>query len=88
MNEVYKMKETGSGAEKAIEKDDSFNPEDNENFSKESRKIECLQVLNLTHVGFVVEIKYIYFVIVIIIFVMPFVFVLITTGSTFFRYFL
>ena len=26
MNEVYKVKETGSGAEKAIEKDDSFNP--------------------------------------------------------------
>ena len=42
MNEVYKLKETASGAEKAIEKDDSFNPEDNENFSKESRKIECL----------------------------------------------
>ena len=26
MNEVYKVKETGSGAEKAIEKDDTFNP--------------------------------------------------------------
>ena len=42
MNEVYKLKETASGAEKAIEKDDTFNPEDNENFTKESRKIEVL----------------------------------------------
>jgi len=42
MNEVYKLKETSSGAEKAINKDDSFNPDENENFSKESRKIECL----------------------------------------------
>ena len=42
MNEVYKLKETASGAEKAIEKDDSFNPGDSENFSKESRKIEVL----------------------------------------------
>ena len=42
MNEVYKLKQTASGAEKAIEKDDSFDPEDNENFSRESRKIETL----------------------------------------------
>jgi len=42
MNEVYKMKQIASGAEKAIEKDDSFNPEDNENFSKQSRSVECL----------------------------------------------
>ena len=42
MNEVYKLKESASGAEKAISKDDSFNPKENENFSKESRKIECL----------------------------------------------
>jgi len=42
MNEVYKMKETGTGGTRAIEKDDMFNPEDNENFTKESRKIECL----------------------------------------------
>ena len=42
MIEVYKLKETASGAEKAIEKDDSFNPGDSENFSKESRKIEVL----------------------------------------------
>jgi len=43
MNEVYKVKETGSGANKVIEKDDSFNPpEDAENFSKLQRSIECL----------------------------------------------
>ena len=42
MNEVYKLKESASGAEKAIEKDDTFAPQENENFSKESRKIECL----------------------------------------------
>ena len=43
MNEVYKVKETGSGAEKVIEKNDSFNPpEDAENFSKLQRSIECL----------------------------------------------
>jgi len=42
MSEVYKLKETASGAEKAIEKDDNFNPDENQNFTKESRKIECL----------------------------------------------
>ena len=42
MSEVYKLKESASGGEKAIEKDDSFDPENNENFSRESRKIECL----------------------------------------------
>jgi hypothetical protein len=43
MNEVYKVKETGSGAEKILEKDDSFNPpEDAENFGKLQRSIECL----------------------------------------------
>jgi len=42
MNEVYKLKQLASGADKAIEKDDSFNPEENPNFRKESRKIECL----------------------------------------------
>ena len=44
MSEVYKLKESASGGEKAIGKDDSFNPPENEdaNFSKESRKIECL----------------------------------------------
>ena len=44
MNEVYKVKEVGSGAEKAIEKDDSFNPpEDKEgNFTRLQRAIEVL----------------------------------------------
>ena len=44
MNEVYKMKETGAGGEKAIEKDDTFNPpqEKEGEFSKLDRKIECL----------------------------------------------
>ena len=44
MNEVFKMKDLASGAVKAIMKDDSFNPpkEMLENFSIESRKIECL----------------------------------------------
>jgi hypothetical protein len=42
MSEVYKIKESASGAEKAIEKDDSFEAQNTENFSKESRKIECL----------------------------------------------
>jgi hypothetical protein len=44
MNEVYKVKETGSGAEKAIEKDDTFNPpEDKEgNFARLQRAIEVL----------------------------------------------
>jgi len=43
MNEVYKVKETGTGAEKILEKDDTFNPpEDSENFSKLHRSIECL----------------------------------------------
>ena len=43
MNEVYKVKETGSGAEKILQKDDTFNPpEDAENFGKLQRSIECL----------------------------------------------
>jgi hypothetical protein len=44
MNEVYKLKETATGADKAIEKDDSFNPpEDMEGgFSKLERAIEIL----------------------------------------------
>ena len=44
MNEVYKVKETGSGAEKAIEKDDSFDPPESKegNFSKIQRNIEVL----------------------------------------------
>lgn len=44
MNEVYKMKETGTGADKVIPKDDSFNPpEDMEGgYSRMLRSIECL----------------------------------------------
>jgi hypothetical protein len=43
MNEVYKVKETGTGAEKILEKDDSFNPPENvENFGKLQRSVECL----------------------------------------------
>ena len=43
MNEVYKVKETGSGADKILEKDDTFNPpEDSDNFGKLHRSIECL----------------------------------------------
>ena len=43
-NQTYKIKEVGSGAEKVIEKDDSFNPPiDKEgNFNKLQRQIECL----------------------------------------------
>jgi len=42
-NEVYKVKQVGSGGEKIIEKDDNFNPPENEErFSRLSRKIECL----------------------------------------------
>ena len=43
MNEVYKVKETGTGADKILEKDDTFNPpEDSDNFSKLQRSIETL----------------------------------------------
>ena len=43
MNEVYKVKETGTGADKILPKDDSFNPpEDADNFGKLQRSIECL----------------------------------------------
>ena len=43
MNEVYKVKETGSGAEKAIEKDDTFNPpEEAVDYSRLQRSIETL----------------------------------------------
>ena len=44
MNEVYKVKETGSGADKAILKDDTFNPpQDKEgNFTRLQRSVETL----------------------------------------------
>ena len=43
-NEVYKVKETGTGGEKVIQKDDQFNPPENKegSFDKLDRKIECL----------------------------------------------
>jgi hypothetical protein len=44
MNEVYKVKQTSSGADKLIEKDDSFNPPDTMqgDYNRVSRSIECL----------------------------------------------
>jgi len=44
MNEVYKVKETGTGADKLIEKDDTFNPPENKegSFTKLQRSIEVL----------------------------------------------
>jgi len=44
MNEVYKIKETGSGADKIIPKDDNFNPPENMQgeYSKLERAIEVL----------------------------------------------
>ena len=45
MNEVYKIKTTGTGANKAIVKDDNFNPPSevsDENFEKVSRSLEVL----------------------------------------------
>jgi len=44
MNEVYKVKETGSGADKIIERDDEFNPPENMEggYGKVARSIECL----------------------------------------------
>ena len=44
MNEVYKIKETGTGADKIIPKDDSFNPpSDMEGgYSRMLRSVECL----------------------------------------------
>ena len=43
-NEVFKIKKTASGADKAIPKDDQFNPpkDDRSRFSKESRSIEVV----------------------------------------------
>jgi len=44
MNEVYKVKETGTGADKIIPKDDTFNPPENKEggYSRMLRSIECL----------------------------------------------
>ena len=43
MNDTYKIKTLGSGAEKAIPRDDTFNPPaDAEDYSKVQRTVECL----------------------------------------------
>ena len=44
MNEVYKVKETGTGSMKIIPKDDNFNPPEQVdfNYSKLQRSVECL----------------------------------------------
>ena len=44
MNEVYKIKETGTGADKIIPKDDSFNPPENKEggYARLLRSVECL----------------------------------------------
>ena len=41
-NQVWKIKYTDQGLEKALEKDDSFNPPESENFDKSFRSIEVL----------------------------------------------
>jgi len=41
-NQVFKIKKTDQGLLKAIEKDDTFNPIENENFERVSRSIEVL----------------------------------------------
>jgi len=40
--QVFKIKETATGLEKALEKPDTFNPEPNDNFERISRSIEVL----------------------------------------------
>jgi len=44
MNEVYKVKETGTGADKIIPKNDEFNPPENKEggYSRLLRSVECL----------------------------------------------
>ena len=41
-NQVFKIKRTEQGLEKTIEKDDSFDPPENDNFERVSRSIEVL----------------------------------------------
>jgi len=41
-DQVFKIKKTDNGLEKAIEKTDAFNPPENENFDRVSRSIEVL----------------------------------------------
>ena len=40
--QVFKIKRTSTGLEKALEKPDTFNPEENDNFDRVSRSIEVL----------------------------------------------
>jgi len=40
--QVYKIKRTATGLEKSLEKPDTFNPEENDNFERVSRSIEVL----------------------------------------------
>tara|TARA_Y100001938_G_scaffold96275_1_gene131730 strand:- start:1996 stop:4389 length:2394 start_codon:yes stop_codon:yes gene_type:complete len=42
MNQVFKVKQTATGADKAIEKDDSFDPADTVNFQRLASSIECV----------------------------------------------
>ena len=42
MNEVYKMKKTNTGSDKVIQKDDQFNPPEDERYEKVARSLECL----------------------------------------------
>ncbi len=42
LDQVFKIKYTDNGLEKAIEKPDTFNPEPNDNFQRASRSIEVL----------------------------------------------
>jgi hypothetical protein len=41
-DQVFKIKQTNTGLEKALEKPDTFNPEPNDNFERVSRSIEVL----------------------------------------------
>jgi hypothetical protein len=41
-NQVFKIKETATGLEKALEKPDTFNPPENDNFDRVARSIEVL----------------------------------------------
>ena len=42
LNNVFKVKTLGSGAEKAIDKDDTFNPPSDGNFERVSKAMEVL----------------------------------------------
>ena len=44
MNDVYKLKEVSTGAEKVIKKDDTFDPPENKEggYKKLQRAVECI----------------------------------------------